>query len=1831
MNIIKKVFALLLIIALLSPVVNMGGLDSFARDESKQANPFAQFDRLRDSYINGTKPEKATAASPMPGKDGEAYIIAFDDDAAFSDIYEAIYVYNFTPLAYSSERIFLVYLVNVGDFVAEYANIIDYAIPDVNIYGFFEEAVMSAPNYWELDAINADNALTSGGEGVVVAVLDSGINRSHELLANANISEGWNAVTGETGVYDDEIGHGTKITGIIVSTVSGIAKGASVLPVKITSDGRSILTSSLVSGIYYAADYGADVINMSFGGYDENKAESDAVEYAAGKGCILVAAAGNEGRDMGYAGKLSYPASYDSVISVASSGRDGRACAFSQYNSCIDIAAPGEELTVLAFSEGISTTVAENGTSYSTAFVSGAAALAVYNSPRKLDSISFKKLLEYSSSTERNDRLGWGVINLNSLMTSLSKPVVTGISDGRVYFEEAAAFFKNASAALDGEDYISGESIYSQGSHTLTVTDEYGSVTLSFIVDTVKLNYSIEKYGDYVIIKFSRGNAVVDGQPYESGSVIAGFGQHTFILTGPYGNTLSETFFISSEIPALFGVTDGGVYSNRVMITAIGDGYSIIDGEEFQGSIIVTSAGEHTIIRTDSTGTKFNAVSFTITDTGIEKLGASPGGNVLCSEKDGWAAFWDKNEGGIKIYSRDNLSRIYRYISTPGVLICVTLENGKLFAVCDNGYSVYDSALLVTNKNPLIYEYRSLYTVTGGTVGGGYVFLKDVNGTIYTYVQGLEEHTELDTANGETALFSSGAVTYAYSVYNPKTVYAFSGGLWSLKTPEAVPGDSGIFAFADTVFIGGMAYDASDFKLRYQINSYDNIVYCDENIFIAGKWIYSVLSGEPFGEYTDTVVSAFRDGNDMFLVYSDKSLEKVKPTGFCGAAPVNVVITGMNLVSRSYEYIVPLSSGGDIKDAVYDASSDSVAVLRNGDNRLYFLKTSDWSLKYTIYLKYVPSSIIDLGNGAAVLFSKVNKVYLTATKEYISFPARVSSVCMWEGRLFAVSGGRVCEYNRSNGTITYPFGEMEADGISCSNGRIYVSTIYDLTGYDIETLAPFAVCQAMYSGNVAASEDYVIAGNYIYDAHTLNYVAAVIGKVFDFRGNTLLTDTGMFSLSENMYITGYRSAPIQAVILPDYTVLLFGELSVTVIDSQGYDPTSSAVVTGISEGTVYYGGASIWFDRGTAYIDGKKIESGYTEITAGNHTLTVVTSWNIYTVIKFTVKYNPSSVIIQNGDIWLGVGQTATLRATINPAGAEGTVVYSTVSENINVTASGVVFAVSQGEGVVRAEISGTGIYTYCTVHVTDSHMICTNGDYIIDNDSSVLGGVAPGTEAEAFLSYFITDNCSYRVTTDNGDEVKEGYVATGMRIVRYDHKGMLTETLTISVKGDLDGDGRVSVNDADILYRYLLLNYDLEKWIFYAADCNANARITSVDLKELRTMLDYSVTGSDGGAELYVNIPLFGYTGSDFYITIQNDRMGNADSVAGAVNYDSSKLKVTKITAFGGEVFTSDKAGRLEYSILGIDLMGEKSKLLRIYFGIIDNAATGITYVDFTDTTICRSGLYGVLSQREAFEIKDTPSDTLTAISTNSSLKFDPQIFEYRTLIPDGDDYLNLTFDCPSGCYVYFNNQPIYGNAERRLTMIYINKKGEAVEYVFLVSHGEEYIPDHNSSLASLEAAGLVITPVFDPVITEYNAAANYGVQTQIIATPAAKNATVVISGPDILSVGTNIFVITCTAEDDTQTVYTLNITILSPGEESEASQDLSDESPDESDVFNSSAEESEEAGESSEIQSDESETHIVKPFSFTLKTAGYLLIAVGTLTALSAAVFMTIKRKKT
>jgi type VII secretion-associated serine protease mycosin len=283
---------------------------------------------------------------------------------------------------------------------------------------------------WALDAMHTQEAWrTTKGAGVTVAVLDTGVEADNpDLVGNVLAGKdmiGFGATEGDR----TWARHGTAMAGIIAGHghgigngdgVLGIAPESRILPVRvILEDGdpartkaRNTRGNALAEGIRWAADHGADVINLSLG--DDSASahpeagEDDAVQYALKKGVVVVASAGNGG-DKG--DHISYPAAYPGVIVATAVDKYGTRASFSTRRWYATVAAPGDDVVIAdpdhKYYEGW-------GTSAASAFVSGAAALVKAAHP-DLTPAQIKRLLEDTARNApaggRDDSRGFGFID----------------------------------------------------------------------------------------------------------------------------------------------------------------------------------------------------------------------------------------------------------------------------------------------------------------------------------------------------------------------------------------------------------------------------------------------------------------------------------------------------------------------------------------------------------------------------------------------------------------------------------------------------------------------------------------------------------------------------------------------------------------------------------------------------------------------------------------------------------------------------------------------------------------------------------------------------------------------------------------------------------------------------------------------------------------------------------------------------------------------------------------------------------------------------------------------------------------------------------------------------------------------------------------------------------------------------------------------------------------------------------------------------------------------------------------------------------------------------
>lgn len=285
-----------------------------------------------------------------------------------------------------------------------------------------------------INAIEAHGKTT--GEGQIIAVVDTGVDDEHPDFKGRMVG-GINTADPGNGSQDDQ-GHGTNVAGIAAAKKNdkmgtiGVAPGAKIMSVKVLGADGSGSDMSVAEGIRWAADNGATVINLSLGGSYPSQTGAEAVKYALGKGCVVVAAMGNNG-----SGASSYPAAYPGVVAVGATDCNDKIASFSQYGKHISVTAPGYSILSTyptyhvsslddyaknkAFMEKFGMRMEKNyayvtGTSQATPHVAGLAALIRAMNP-KMTPAEVKAKLEGGTvrtpamTSNFDDHFGFGRIN----------------------------------------------------------------------------------------------------------------------------------------------------------------------------------------------------------------------------------------------------------------------------------------------------------------------------------------------------------------------------------------------------------------------------------------------------------------------------------------------------------------------------------------------------------------------------------------------------------------------------------------------------------------------------------------------------------------------------------------------------------------------------------------------------------------------------------------------------------------------------------------------------------------------------------------------------------------------------------------------------------------------------------------------------------------------------------------------------------------------------------------------------------------------------------------------------------------------------------------------------------------------------------------------------------------------------------------------------------------------------------------------------------------------------------------------------------------------------
>jgi type VII secretion-associated serine protease mycosin len=276
---------------------------------------------------------------------------------------------------------------------------------------------------WHLDFLAIEQVhQVSTGEGVIVGVIDTGVDGGHPDLTGRLLPGLDLTYLKKPNALEDLDGHGTTMAGLIAANGLGIAPGATILPVRSHTDSTGDARDA-ADGIVWAVHNGATVLCLAFANPEPNDFLNDAVRFAIANDVVVIAAVGNSPNDTG----LLYPAAYPGVVGAAGVDRDGNHADVSVISPAADLAAPAVDIMTprsrTVFPNGYSP---GTGTSDATAIIAGVAALIRSKYPDLSAEDVINRMLvtaDDRGAPGRDDEYGYGIVNPLAALTADIPPL----------------------------------------------------------------------------------------------------------------------------------------------------------------------------------------------------------------------------------------------------------------------------------------------------------------------------------------------------------------------------------------------------------------------------------------------------------------------------------------------------------------------------------------------------------------------------------------------------------------------------------------------------------------------------------------------------------------------------------------------------------------------------------------------------------------------------------------------------------------------------------------------------------------------------------------------------------------------------------------------------------------------------------------------------------------------------------------------------------------------------------------------------------------------------------------------------------------------------------------------------------------------------------------------------------------------------------------------------------------------------------------------------------------------------------------------------------------
>jgi minor extracellular protease Epr len=351
---------------------------------------------------------------------------------------------------------------------------------------------------WGIGSSKIPTAWNAGftGKGVKISVIDSGISPHEDL----RIAGGYSAVDYTTS-YSDDQGHGTHVAGIIGARhnsfgVRGVAYDAELYAVKAFDENGQAYLSDMIEGIDWSVANGIDIINLSAGTQTDSFALRSSVDKAYAAGLLVVAAAGNDGNDLGTGDTVDFPARYPSAISVGAVDRNSARALFSSTGSTVEVTAPGVNI---ASTYPNNQYVYMSGTSMATPYVAGNLALMKQAYPQLTNEQLRQVLVSQvrdAGPAGHDPYFGFGILQASAYTTPIvikEDLSVSGLTTSKTLLagEPGNSFQLTASAQLKNgtKEDVTAKAVWSSANPAVATADKGQIVLKSTGTTTVTVTY----------------------------------------------------------------------------------------------------------------------------------------------------------------------------------------------------------------------------------------------------------------------------------------------------------------------------------------------------------------------------------------------------------------------------------------------------------------------------------------------------------------------------------------------------------------------------------------------------------------------------------------------------------------------------------------------------------------------------------------------------------------------------------------------------------------------------------------------------------------------------------------------------------------------------------------------------------------------------------------------------------------------------------------------------------------------------------------------------------------------------------------------------------------------------------------------------------------------------------------------------------------------------------------------------------------------------------------------------------------------------------------------